>query len=380
MKKIFTLITMALMALSANAQDFNASSLGDSFQKGYTLLDNEFVTIVSGVQDSGAALIQTETGSDDPKTYGGYTFTKYINIRVDKAPAEDNNYEGTAYTGATPNGISLIVTTKKNVDMTLYYKHGSGKEVSCFDQTTKDNVAITETAVEGLSGYYTGVYKFQGGHTYTIYARGGTTALNGITTVTGTFVEPTNKVYGYSESANLVTYGDGATMQISSNTSKSFSAGKAITVNGASYTGIKNSNGAQNTFTAATGKKIYCATFYAMPNTDGEAPKFTEFNGTTVDCSITTVKDGTNPTAIKMCVNGASSVTFTFSSKQVNFVVDVDYSESAYDEKYDPTKTTGILSTIAAKDADGVKKVVKNGQLVIIKNGEEFNAAGSQIK
>ncbi len=380
MKKFFTLITMALMAISANAQDWNASKLGDNFPKGYTLLDNDFVTIVSGVQDSGAALIQTETGSNDPKTYGGYTFTKYINIRVDAAPAEDNNYEGTAYSGATPNGISLIVTAKKNVDMTLYYKHGDGKEVSCFDQTTKENVAITETAVAGLDSYYTGLYKFQEGHTYTIYARGGTTGLNGITTVTGTYVEPTNKVYSYTENANLVTYGDGATMQISSNTGKKFSAGKAITVSGASYTGIKNSNGAQNTFTSATGKKIYCMTFYAMPNTDGDAPKFTEFNGTTVDYSITTVKDGTNPTAVKMCVNGASSVTFTFSSKQVNFVVDVDYSESSYDEKYDPTKTSGISSTIDAKIADGAKKVIKNGQFVIIKNGEEFNAAGAQIK
>ena len=328
MKKILLFAAAAMAAMTVNAQDWNATNAG-SLPKGTTLLDNDFVTVVTGVQDSETALIKNEQEQNDPKTYAGFTFTKYVNIRVDEAPAEANGWEGTAYADATPLGISLIVTAKQNTDVTLYYKHGAGKAVSCYDQTGKDNVAIAETPVDGLDSYYTGVYKFIGGHVYTIYAKGGTTGLNGISTAAGTYVEPQSKVYSFSAKENLVTYGDGATMQISGNTSKLYGNGASITVNGAAYTGIKNSNGAQNTFTAATGKKIYRMTFYAIPNNAGDEPKFQEFNGITLDIPVTTVKDGTQATQTIMCVNGAETVTFTYGGKQVNFVVDVDYSEAS---------------------------------------------------
>lgn len=378
MKKIFTLIAAFAAVLSVNAQDWNATNSG-TLPVGTILLDNDYVTVKTAVQESATAFIKDESDNNDPKTYAGYTFTKYVNIRVDAAPAADNNWEGTAYGDADPAGISLIVIAKKNTDMTLYYKHGDGKAVSCLDQTTKENVAIAEVAVDGLDGYYTGTYKFIGGHTYTIYARGGTTGLNGISTAEGTYVEPSSKVYSYSAKENLVTYPDGATMQITGNAAKQFANGGSITVNGAAYVGIKNSNGAQNTFTAATGKKIYRMTFYAIPNKDSESPKFQEFNGTTLDIAITTVKDGANPTQTIMCINGAESVTFTYGGKQVNFVVDVDYSESAYDSQYDPSISTGINSVKAADAAeDGAaynlagQKVAAGFKGLVIKNGKKM--------
>ena len=377
MKKIFTLITAAFAALSVNAQDWNATNSG-TLPKGTTILDNEYVTVVTGVQDSETALIKNEQDQNDPKIYAGFTFTKYVNIRVDAAPAADNDYEGTAYGDATPAGISLIVTAKQNTDVTLYYKHGEGKAVSCFDQTIKEDVAIIETAVDGLDSYYTGVYKFIGGHVYTIYAKGGTTGLNGISTAAGTYVEPQSKVYGYTGNTNSVTYGDGAVMTISGNSSKNYGKGGAnITVGDASYSSIKNSNGAQNTFTAATGKKIYRMTFYAVPNTDGDAPKFAEFNGFTLDIPVTTSKDGANPTQTIMCVNGAEAVTFTYGGKQVNFVVDVDYSEAAYDAQYDPSTASGINNVNVVEKANGTmfnlagQKVANNYKGLVIKNGKK---------
>jgi hypothetical protein len=376
MKKIFTLIIAVFAALSVNAQDWNATNTG-SLDKGATILDNEFVTVKIGVQNSETALIKNEQDQNDPKTYAGYTFTRYANIRVTDAPAEANDWEGTAFTECNPVGISLIVTAKQNTDMTLYYKHGAGKAVSCYDQTAKENVAIAETAVEGLNDYYTGVYKFISGHVYTIYARGGTTGLNGISTAAGTYVEPQSKVYSYTAKTNLVTYGDGATMQITGNTSKNYGNGASITVNGAAYTGIKNSNGAQNTFTAATGKKIYRMTFYAIPNTDGDAPKFQEFNGATLDIPVTTVKDGTQATQTIMCVNGAETVTFTYGGKQVVFVVDVDYSEASYDAQYDPSTSTGINNVNVVENANGAifnlagQNVANNYKGLVIKNGKK---------
>lgn len=380
MKKIFTLITAAFAAVSVSAQDWNATN-SDALLKGATLLDNDYATVVTGVQATSAALIKNASDASDPKTYAGYTFTKYVNIRVTDAPAEANNYEGSVFGDATPSAISLIVTAKENVDMTLYYKHGDGKAVSCYDQTKKESVAISETAVAGLSGYYTGTYKFQKDHVYTIYATGGTTGLNGISTAEGTYVEPTSKVYSNLTNTNLVTYNDGATMQISGNTGKNFGKGANITVGTAAYAGIKNSNGAQNTFTAATGKKIYRMTFYVIPNADGNTPKLSEFAGVAVDQTVTSVKDGANPTKIIECLNGAESATFTFSSAQVNFVVDVDYSENSYDEQYDVTLANAIESVKEVNGAaPAVKKFVKDGKLVIVNGNAEYNAAGAQIK
>ena len=379
MKKIFTLIAVFVAALSVNAQDWNASN-DESLYNGKTILNNDYVKIITAVQDTETALIKDENDKADPKTYGGYTFTKYVNIRVDAGPAESNNWEGTAYGDATPAGISLIVTAKENTDVTLYYKHGDNKAVSCYDQTAKGAVAIAETAVPGLASYYTGTFKFIKDHKYTIYATGGTTGLNGISTAAGTYVEPTTTVYANIGNTNEVTYNDGAKMQITGNTSKNYGKGGKITVNGASYDAIKNSNGAQNTFTAATGKKIYRMTFYAMPNSDGDAPKFTEFNGVSMEIPVTTVKNGDQATQTIMCVNGAESVTFTYGGKQVNFVIDVDYSSASYDEQYDPTKGTDGIQTVKSETIDvnapaynlAGQKVDKSFKGVVIQNGKKM--------
>jgi len=380
MKKIFTLIAVFVAALSVNAQDWNASN-ADQLPNGTTILNNDYVKVQTAVQDSEAALIKDSSDKPDQKNYGGFTFTKYVNIRVEEAPAESNNWEGTAYGDASPLGISLIVTVKKHTDMTLYYTHGDGKALSCYDQTEKMSVGIAESAVEGLAKYYTGTFKFIAGHTYTIYARGGTTGLNGITTAEGTYVEPTTVVYSYNnEKTNLTTYKDGATMQMTGNATKNFANGASITVNGTAYTSIKNSNGVQITFTAATNEKIYRMTFYAMPNTDGDAPKFTEFNGVSMEIPVTTVKNGDQATQTIMCVNGAEFVTFTYGGKQVNFVIDVDYSSASYDEQYDPTKGTDGIQTVKSETIDvnapaynlAGQKVDKSFKGVVIQNGKKM--------
>ncbi|MBR6087793.1 MAG: hypothetical protein IKP84_07925 [Prevotella sp.] len=381
MKKIFTLIAAAFAAVAVNAQDWNATKSG-TLATGTVILDNDYVSVKTAVQDSETALIKDEQDNNDPKTFAGFTFTKYVNIRVAEGPAADNDFVGTPYADATPLGVSLVVTAKQNTDMTLYYKHGDGKQLSCYDQTAAGSVAIAETGA-GIDNYYTGVFKFIKDHVYTIYATGGTTGLSGITTAVGTYVEPAGNVYSYKDKANLVTYGDGAQMQITGNTEKQYSKGGAtIKVDGAGYSSIKNSNGAQNTFVAPTGKKIYRITFYAVPNSDGASPKFQEFAGATVDYAITTEKDGDNPTAVIMCINGAESVTFTYGGAQVNFVMNVDYSEASYDAQYDPTAGGSSVQGVKAADeaAPAVKKIVKNGQVILVNGDAQFNAAGAQVK
>ena len=94
--------------------------------------------------------------------------------------------------------------------------------------------------------------------------------------------------------------------------------------------------------------------------------------------AITDKKDGTNPTQIIMCGNGLESATFTFAGKQVNFAIEVDYSESAYDAQYDPSTTTGIQNVKAENAASAVvynlagQKVSENYKGVVIQNGRKM--------
>ena len=365
MKKIFTLIAAAVAALSVNAQDWNATNSG-SLTKGTTLLDNDYVTVTTGVQDSEAAYIKDESEQNDPKTYAGYTFKKYINVRVTDAPSSDNNWEGSEYTDCTPVGISLIVTAKVNTDITFYYKHGDGKVLSVLDQTLNESKVNTETAVADLDGYYTGTVKMQGGHKYTIYAKGGTVGINGITTAEGTYVEPTSKTYGYTASTNEVTYGDGAKMAITGNTSKNF--GSAAAIKG--ITSIKNSNGAQNTFWAPEGKYASSVTFYFAANADDTEAKLSEINGVQDEYASAVGKIHSNPTSYTYTFESpVSQFTFTFSNKQCNFIMEVAYADAA-----------GIQNIAATTVSAKAVKYVKDGQLVIETAKGTFTAAGARLK
>ena len=398
MKKIFTLIAVFVAALSVNAQDWNATNSG-SLAKGTTILDNDYVTIVTAVQDSEAALIKNENNQDDPKNYGGYTFTKYVNIRVTDAPAESNNWEGTAYDGANPAGISLIVTAKKNTDVTLYYKHGVGKAVSCYDQTAKKEVSIAETAVTGLSQYYTGTYQFIEGHKYTIYAKGGTTGINGISTAEGTYVAPdpsasgtiyiswndaptlsnktTEEMTKTGTSNNLATWDGGFSIMIM-RSDKGMSNGNNITIDGTEYKSIKLSNGAQNLLTLPSGKVAKGITFYSYVNNEDEGWEnsyWKEIAGTTYEAStMTSCKDGASPDKREFTFpegTQLNKITFTNSGNQLCYVIKIDI--------IDGSETTGI-QTVKSKTIDvnapvynlAGQKVDASYKGVVIKDGKKM--------
>jgi hypothetical protein len=81
-----------------------------------------------------------------------------------------------------------------------------------------------------------------------------------------------------------------------------------------------------------------------------------------------------------MCVNGAETVTFTYGGKQVNFVVDVDYSEASYNQDNDPTNGADGIQAIksAVIDQNGAiynlagQKVSNDFKGLVIKNGKKF--------
>ena len=397
MKKIFTLIAAFVAALSVNAQDWNATNSG-SLAKGSTILDNDYVTIVTAVQDSEAALIKNENNQDDPKTFAGFTFTKYVNIRVTDAPAESNNWEGTAYE-VTPAGISLIVTAKKNTDVTLYYKHGDGKAVSCYDQTAKKEVSIAETAVTGLSQYYTGTYQFIEGHKYTIYAKGGTTGLSGISTAAGTYVAPdpsasgtiyiswndaptlsnktTEEMTNTGTSNNLATWDGGFSIMIM-RSDKGMSSGSNITIDGTEYKSIKLSNGAKNLLTLPSGKVAKGITFYSYVNNEDEGWEnsyWKEIAGTTNEAStMTSCKDGASPDKREFTFpegTQLNKITFTNSGKQLCYVIKIDIIDGSETTGIQTVKSETIDVNAPAYNLAG-QKVDKSYKGVVIQNGKKM--------
>ena len=397
MKKIFTLIAVFVAALSVNAQDWNATNSG-SLAKGTTILDNDYVTIVTAVQDSEAALIKNENNQDDPKTIADFTFTKYVNIRVTDAPAESNNWEGTAYE-VTPAGISLIVTAKKNTDVTLYYKHGDGKAVSCYDQTAKKEVSIAETAVTGLSQYYTGTYQFIEGHKYTIYAKGGTTGINGISTAEGTYVAPdpsasgtiyiswndaptlsnktTEEMTKTGTSNNLATWDGGFSIMIM-RSDKGMSNGNNITIDGTEYKSIKLSNGAQNLLTLPSGKVAKGITFYSYVNNEDEGWEnsyWKEVAGTTYEAStMTSCKDGASPDKREFTFpegTQLNKITFTNSGNQLCYVIKIDIIDGSETTGIQTVKSETIDVNAPAYNLAG-QKVDKSFKGVVIQNGKKM--------
>jgi len=123
---------------------------------------------------------------------------------------------------------------------------------------------------------------------------------------------------------------EGFTIAITGNTGKSWSNGNgSITYEGTSYTTLKNSNGAQNTLTLPEGQFASKVDFYAVSNADASAV-LSEFNGATCSDVVSSLKDYSNPTHIeKTLATPANAFTFTFSTKQVCFIIVVTYSGSA---------------------------------------------------
>ncbi|MBQ0075327.1 MAG: hypothetical protein KBT34_14190 [Prevotella sp.] len=361
MKKIFTLISATMMAVAANAIDLKVNQ-ATSFLADAQVFTNDLAAVSFANNKSTPTLIKDEADAASPVTYAGETFTHYIGLRVTDAPTKTSP-TGTAH----ESNIALVIEAKKNVDVTLYYKIGSTKSIDCYDQTAGESVAIKQTATNPGEDYLfcTGVYKLQEGHTYTIWAKGGTVQFHGLNTATGTYVAPSSKVYGYSASANLVTYSDGATMQISGNTEKSYASAGSIK----GVSSIKNSNGAQNTFTAPTGKVIKSVTFYFAANKDGEEGKLSEINGEKGDFASAVGKIHSTPAEYTYNLETpVTSFTFTFSNKQVNFVLDIEFADAS----------SAASVKAEEKAAKKVNKFVKNGKVVIVSEDGTVDAAGAQ--
>ena len=379
MKKIFTLIAAVAVALSANALDFKVTAA--DIAEGATLVDNEYVTVTTANNTVTPTVIANEDGTPTPATYAGETFPCYVGVRVTDAPSAANP------TGTVHDvNVALVFVAKQNTDVTLYYRIGATKSIDCYDQTTGAAESIVQTATNPGEDYLfcTGVYKFQAGHTYTVYAKGGTVQFHGLTAAEGTYVAPTNHFYANASAAKVegfstMTYGDGAKVALTGNAGKSYGGASGITINGKKYTTTKVSNGAQNTFYAPAGKKVYVFTLYSYVNKDAATnrpPYWKEVGGVAYDETSANIMqcyrtDITTPDVnTYVFPEGLSEVTFTNTGEQACFVIEANY---------DATAVAGVEASVEAAPAKALK-AVKGGRIVIIRADAEYSVSGAQLK
>ena len=174
MKKIFTLIAAAFVAVSVNAEvvQVNINESGEDPVAANTVLsDNECFTATTVFDTKGSA-------GKYEYAHAGFTFPAWIEIRVKEEPSSEN-----------PNGTvdktttSVIIVAKKSAKLSAYVRTGNNKEVKLFDKATF-------TALESTSSYtadgeknnrWTWTWNIEAGHEYKQKEKGGTGRLSGFT-------------------------------------------------------------------------------------------------------------------------------------------------------------------------------------------------------
>jgi hypothetical protein len=395
MKKIFTLIAMALMAIGANAESWRpteeAPAAGSAIIKGDLLK-------VNTVFETTCAKIMDEGGAPAPVTFAGNTFETYMQIRVDAAPTADNP-TGTDKGGSTP----LVIVAKKNVDLTVYYRRqavdgaypeNDGKDMKLIDQT-KPSSAIAAasyeaTDIDGSYGNVVKTYNLEEGKTYTLWARGTTGRLYGLDFVEGSGSgggggSAADGTYYISfdgmSAANKLEFANGFTLQITGNETKDISGASKISINGTEYQTMKVSNGAQNTLTLPAGKVANGITFYSYVNKDAATERdsyWKEVAGVAYDTPdasggiFASYKDLTNPDkrTYNFGESKLNSITFTNTGEQCCYVIEVAIATG--------NPVTGI-QTVTAQTIDlnapaynlAGQKVAEGYKGVVIMNGKK---------
>ena len=196
----------------------------------------------------------------------------------------------------------------------------------------------------------------------------------------GQVTPPAEKItvlYAFPDDAsaeNLITFDDGATLQITGNASKTLSGASNITVNGVEYKSIKLSNGAENTFTCPEGKTAVGVTFYSYVNIDNEnrTPYWAAVDEQTFTEETATIlksyKDTKNPDIVTFPVNMKSAFKFKNAGEQLCFVMAVDYASTTGIQTVENNRK---VRTDAWYNLNG-QRVGKNTRGIIISQGRKF--------
>lgn len=176
MKKIFTLIAVALTALGVNAQThFEANPEGlETVPANTVLTDNEFFK---------ATTVYEALGGANNYTYAnGAAFTHQFQLRVANNPSADFPY-GEQQTDCTP----VIIDAKQNITFTAHVRTGNNKEVCMYEVATSSKLTSTNEFLEdGSNNLWSWTWTLEAGKQYVITEKGGTGRLSGFTAAVAT--------------------------------------------------------------------------------------------------------------------------------------------------------------------------------------------------
>ena len=189
--------------------------------------------------------------------------------------------------------------------------------------------------------------------------------------------EEETKIYAFPDDAsaeNLITFDDGATLQITGNASKTLSGASNITVNGVEYKSIKLSNGAENTFTCPEGKTAVGVTFYSYVNKDAEnrPPYWAAVDEQTFTEETATIlksyKDTKNPDIVTFPVNAKRAFTFKNAGEQLCFLMAVTYGSATGIAEINTDEKRGSLATYNVCG----QRVSDSARGLVIRGGKKF--------
>lgn len=408
MKKIFTLIAMATMALGANAQEsylVNADTNPSDYEEIWYKATNS-VKLYYGKDGEWANKGSLNTADGD---FRFDDFTHYVsgnqNPKDGATPGSGSGYtpdnkknpkSGTYY-GFKPSAAGsieagIILNPNKN----FYLTDSEGNSILDYDikdytgvvvELDKDSKAAAKVYgkvtfnVEANKEYYifcTGSKLGFMGFKYNTTAAtidskttakakgeggGGDDPQPGEQAKDGTFI-----ISSDGTSANKLTYSNGFTLQITGNLEKTYSGASKITIDGNEYTSIKLSNGAENTLTLPSGQVASGITIYSYVNKDAATERdsyWKEVAGVSYKelpqgGIFTSYKDLANPDKCTYDFGEGrlNAITFTNTGEQCCFVIQI-------------TIATGTVTPIT-----GIETVKSE---TINLNAPMFNLAGQKV-
>ena len=408
MKKILSLIAMAVMAIGASAQNSWVAP-AELPAAGSKIVNNDLLSIYTVYEAKGG----DKDSDGNPFTINfsdTKTYTTVFQVRVDAAPSA-NTPTGTQHANGTP----LEIKAKKDATITVYYRRqassdtyasNDGKDVKLVDQAAPTSLIAAAdfsytAAPEADYAYATKKYSLVAGKTYTLWARGTTLALyeiewaeggtqggGGSAVEDGSYfvswaVEPTlssvttSEMTNTGDKNNVATWENGFSIMIM-RSDKAMSNGSDITIDGKKYKSIKVSNGAQNLLTLPEGKVAKGITFYSYVNNDGdgwENSYWKEVAGVSYEAStMASCKDGENPDVREFTFptgTQLNKITFNNAGKQLCYVIKIDIITGAETTGINTINATTIDLNAPAYNLAG-QKVSENYKGVVIKNGRKM--------
>ena len=409
MKKIFTFVAAALVAIGANATfyAFDGTALTESM----SLVNDEYVEVKVGnladtvtsdvfmISDYVAYYTPANCALEDaervtptrPLTFCGHLFTHaaYLRTNTDPnttAPEGESVLKDDDMGRGSIHCITIVAEPKEDCKIAFYYMRGATKSFNCFDSyagsalnPVKDSLLKTDTIYnceqqKNINEFHLTTFELQKEHVYTFYTRGGTTQVYGFETAASEGKQDvTVATYGYNGAdANPFVYADGATLSMA-DAAKNF--GKLNVID--AITSIKNSNGQLITYTAPEHKCVGSVTFKAYTKDPNDVyGALVTVNDETINDTVKTYNAAAPQVYTYTFAEPVDEFTFKYGIKQVGFIMIVNFVECGGEED------TPYLEFKVAADSEleGEGNDAKTGLVTLKGSTIEDKGAGYGMK